>query len=95
MKVHSAGGWIAIGLFLLFIAWQLAEAVFFGRMGDILFEDDDYIYFFESPFLFTIQFVVFAAFGGAVVYGGLKQFRKERRERMDTAPRHTHDARKH
>jgi len=81
VKVHSAGGWIAAGLFLLFIAWQLTEAVLFGRMGDILFEDDDYIYFFESPFLFCIQFAVFAALGGATVYGGLKQFRKERRGR--------------
>jgi p-aminobenzoyl-glutamate transporter AbgT len=94
MKVQSVGPWIAGALFLLFIAWQLAEAVFFGRMADILFEDDDHIFFFESPFLFCIQIAVFVAFGVGIIYGGVKRFRKERRERMDTAPRHTHDARK-
>jgi hypothetical protein len=94
MKVHSAGGWIAGVLALLFILWQLVEAVFFGRMADILFDDDDTLFFFESPFLFITQFVLFAGVGAAIVYIGLKQVRRELRQRKDKAPRHTHDARK-
>ena len=80
MKVHSVGGWILGALFMLFILWQLGDAVFNGRMVHILDEDEDVLYFFESPFLFIIQFVVLAAVGAATVYAGLRKFRKKFRK---------------
>jgi len=94
MKVHSTGGWIVAAVFLLIIAWQVVQAVFFGRMADLVSEDDDYVFFFDQPALFIVQFLVLVAVGIAIVNYGRKQYRKDQRRRMDTTPRHTHDARR-
>ena len=82
MKVHSAGGWIAAGVFLLIILWQVLQAVFFGRMTDFFDEDNDYIFFFDHPALFIVLFLVYVAIGIAILNYGRKQFRKDRRRRM-------------
>ena len=39
---------------LLFILWQLVEAVWRGRIYDLVF-DEDFLYFFDHPFLFTLE----------------------------------------
>jgi len=83
MKANSAGGWIAAAVFLLFFAWQLLEAVFFGRMMDIASEDDDYLYFFEHPFLFCTLFLVYAGVGYWIVHFIRKELRRRRRQRYD------------
>ena len=94
MKVHAPGHWLAAAFFVLFILWQLGDAVFNGRMIDFLDEDETYLFFFENPFLFIFQFLVLAGLGCAIAYTGSKQFRKDRKEKADTTPRHTYDARK-
>ena len=38
---------------LLFILWQLVEAVWRGRIYDLFFEED-FLYFFDHPILFTL-----------------------------------------
>ena len=77
MKVHSAGGWV-IGLIgLAIVGWQLAIALMYGRMDDFLFDEGD-LFFFESPFLFLIQFAILVAAGAMIVYYGNKALREGR-----------------
>ena len=76
MKVHSLGTLVFVGVLLLLLAWQLVQALWLGRMHDILFEDDDYLYFFESPFLFILQFAAFAGFAYMLVRMAIKEIRK-------------------
>ena len=87
-------GWLIAAIALLTVLWQLGQAVLFGRMGDVLFEEEDYLYFFDSPILFSIQLVFLILVGGGIVYLALKEYRKHQLRRMDSAPRQTFDARK-
>ncbi|APV50211.1 hypothetical protein BWI17_11250 [Betaproteobacteria bacterium GR16-43] len=93
MKVRSLGGWIVAALFFLFVLWQLGEAVFLGRMGDFLDEDNEHLFFFDNPILFVIQFVVLAGIGALIVLYGWRDLKKERAAKMDRTPRKTFDAR--
>ena len=90
----SLWGWFIAAIALLAVLWQLGQGVLFGRMGDVLFEEEDYLYFFDSPILFSIQFVFLIVVGGGIVYFALKEYRKYQAQKMDSTPRHTFDARK-
>jgi len=81
MKPDSFGAWVAVIAVLLFVGWQLVQGVWLGRMHDIFFEEDDYIYFFESPILFLLQFGGFAVFAWFVVRMFLADVRKKKRDR--------------
>jgi len=83
MKVRSAGVWIAAAVFLVIIAWQVGQAVLFGRMTEFVDEDEDYIFFFENPFYFIVQFLVLVGVGYAIVHYARKKHRRDRRRRMD------------
>ena len=81
--MKSVGGWIAAAVFLLIILWQVGQAVLFGRMTEFVDEDEDYIFFFENPFYFIVQFLVLVGVGFAIVQYGRKKYRKDRRRRME------------
>lgn len=81
MKLYSIGGWLAGGLFLVFIAWQMLTAIFFGRMIDFFDDDEDYLFFFDNPTYFIVQFLVLAGIGAAIVHYARKDRRKARRRK--------------
>ena len=52
------------------LAWQLVQALWLGRVGDFIFEEEEYLYFYEHPVLFVIELVVFlAATYGVFLWG--------------------------
>ena len=67
----------ALGL-LAFALFELGQAIYLGRMEDFLFEQADYLYFFDSPFLFTTQFAVVAVFGYVALRWTRCEFRRWR-----------------
>ena len=72
---ESVGGWIALVAILLFILWELGQALWLGRMDDIFFDESDHLYFFEHPILFMLQFGAFGGFGYMIVRWMMKSLR--------------------
>jgi hypothetical protein len=71
------GGEIAfLVVVLLFLLWQLVEAVWRGRIYDLVF-DDDFLYFFDHPILFSLEAAGYAVVAYYIVRYALK--RKPRR----------------
>jgi hypothetical protein len=63
---------------LLFILWQLVEAVWRGRIYDLVFEED-FLYFFDHPVLFMLEL---AGYGVVAYYIVRYAFRKSRGKRV-------------
>lgn len=87
-------GWFIAAVLLLFVLWQIGNAVLFGRMGSSWFEAEDFLYFHDDPILFSIDFGLYTLVAGTIVYFGLREYRKHQIQKMDSTPRHTFDARK-
>ena len=62
MKSPTGGERFVLICVLLFILWQGFEAVWLGRVYDLMFSED-WVFFFEDPVIFGIQAVAYAVVG--------------------------------
>ena len=62
----------------LFVAWQLGQAVGLGRMDDI-FLDQDYVYFYDHPFIFLFQVALLLAAAYGIFRWGRSIVRRSRK----------------
>ena len=58
---RSVNGWEYAGILVAagFVAWQLVQAAWMGRMDDMFLEQAEYMYFFDHPVVFLIQLALF------------------------------------